>query len=88
MAASPVPALTQLKPEETKDENGKEEGAIQIDDGLTLSVKAPPSDQLFYVNKLHSQIEDLKREISKRGIEVEASQQELQTEREAKVSVS
>ena len=88
LAASPVPALTQLKPEETKDENGKEEGAIQIDDGLTLSVKAPPSDQLFYVNKLHSQIEDLKREISKRGIEVEASQQELQTEREAKVSVS
>ena len=62
------------------------EDSVQIDEGVTLQVRPPSTEQLFYVNKLHSQIEGLKKEVAMRGIDVEAAQQELQSEREAKVS--
>lgn len=57
------------------------EESIRIDDGLALQAKGPS----MLVSKLQSQIEELKREIAMRGIDLDASQQELQSEREAKV---
>ena len=67
-------------------EREEHEDGVQIDEGVTLQVRPPSTEQLFYVNKLHSQIEGLKKEVAMRGIDVEAAQQELQSEREAKVS--
>lgn len=57
---------------------------IEIDNGISLKLKPSTSGDLYYVNQLNSQIDELRHNLSLKGLEVESSLSELQLAKEEK----
>mmetsp|Transcript_16322 Transcript_16322/g.15637 ORF Transcript_16322/g.15637 Transcript_16322/m.15637 type:complete len:964 (+) Transcript_16322:207-3098(+) len=64
---------TSTLPLESNTENVLEEDKLRA--GKAMKSTSP--DQLYYVNELYSQIDELRREVANRGTEVESTRQEL-----------
>ena len=57
---------------------------MEFGSGVSLPIKKPSSDKLVFVNELYSQIDELRREVTQRGLEIDAGRQELALEVEVK----
>ena len=67
---------------------GQENDTIEFGGGVSLAMKEPSSDKLMLVNELYTQIDELRREVAHRGVEIEVRRQELSIEVEAKRKLS
>jgi len=57
---------------------------IEIDNGISLKLKPSTSGDLYYVNQLNSQIDEMRHSLSLKGLEVESNLNELQLAKEEK----
>ena len=77
--------MSAVRPDQQQQQQPQQQSeAVDLGGGTSLSNKKPSSDKLMFVNELYAQIDELRREVAQRGVDIEAGRQELTAEVEAK----